>query len=285
MSSTKQARMRRADILFVADSRGRGGEQLFSNDPLINVTKLVRPGATLDRLLDETISIKNSTNYDLVVVAGGICNFTQRETIQGVKTLSYRHTTEGRRYIIESLKNKIKDARLKLGRKLILGTIVPACLSNYLTHHNIAKNIEKQPTREESVNEEQRHLIEDIEEINAAIREDNRVHDRRSLNWAQFVLQRSKKRKRKGAKTFADPQRRFNLNGLQDGVHFNQELQDKCFKALEAVVNSELAGVSEESNSSSQDETEVCFKRRKLKVKSTVHVPECEPTTSKREHK
>ena len=61
------------------------------------------------------------------------------------------------------------------------------------------------------------------------------------------MVTHSKKRKRKGSQLFKPSVTAFSNRYLQDdGVHFDQELKDKCFATFTKVIKAELRAVQTE---------------------------------------
>ena len=249
-------------LLFVSDSRGRGGTDLLQ-DPSLEVTTIIRPGAGLQILTNEAVKFLGLRKYDLVIIAGGICDLTKKEVQCGEKVLSYPLSQEDRSAKIALLSDSITKARSKIGRKLLLTTIVPASLVNYYYHHNPQKT-----TAPQDLNEQQIALFQDIDEINACIAANNRAAERRTPNWANFALQHSKKRKRKGSSQLAKSCSNLALKHLPDGVHFSGELLNKCVTALIKVAQAELLNEDSENLSRSDEEAHWDFKRAKPSTSS-----------------
>lgn len=244
-------------VLLVTDSRGRGAQPCLESHPTITLSKITKAGATLSKLLREAVSATERDHFDLVFVAGGICDFTKRERQHGIELLTYDCTEEERRSRANDLARTLNEARTSLGRKLVLATVIPASLKNYTTYHNRSL-----VTPRPQLEAEQLALEADVNNLNNIIKANNSGAARKTLDWARFVKANAKKRKRKGSKLFKASQSKFNPTHLPDGVHFDQILQEKCNTALSTVIISEALGISEQEDTDSSEGTvEGNFKR------------------------
>ena len=129
---------RKPTFLIICDSRGRGLEQFIDINETnlnthFNIVIKIRPGRTLEALITELENQpeKERWFWDHAVIAGGICNFTERITDNSTRLLRYNRNEDN----IEDIINSIRAAKCKYNN-LNFATIPPACLINYFTSHN-----------------------------------------------------------------------------------------------------------------------------------------------------
>ena len=205
-------------VLFVSDSRGKGVEA-YTKTIGFRVDNRIRGGATLRKLGQIAQTSASKSEYDLIVIQGGICNLTKRETGKsGERLLQYSRGEEARVANIEDIKHTLQALRLRFGPKLIFCTVIPADLHSYLKANN---NYDTDRDLREHLAIQQSQLIDDINDINRYIVSISRAAGRKTIEWHKFVQRHSKKRKRKGSQLFKPSVTAFSNRYLQDdGVHF-----------------------------------------------------------------
>jgi hypothetical protein len=211
------------NVLIIGDSRVKGLKSLI--EPCIGIdtciTVNVCSGAKLDDLYN-FITKLNKIAYDLIIVCGGICNLTEKQTIKNNKFLIYKDGTRKKIHVKETLKNIAN-----ISNKIVVGNITPACLKQYFKTHNPNSTLTPEKTQE--IDQQQDQLIEDIAELNSFI-----THElqNRHVNLAKFantksLLKRGPVYKRKI---------KFNPNKLPDGVHPSPKLKSDWAKVICSTI-------------------------------------------------
>ena len=205
------------NVLIVTDSRGRGLDQRIQGVPRLNACHIKTaflPGASLERLAIETIQEAGRSEYDWLIVFGGICSFTEKVNYRGEKRLHYpiEKSEEKKTKAIET----IEDLYRRFPNKANVCTIPPASPTKYFTTNNPGKSTP------EGLEEEGKKLIEDLETVNNKIRELDIEKDQETINTSARVFKHSLKRYKK--QTTYRRVTRFSDKELPDGVHFNVEL-------------------------------------------------------------
>lgn len=244
-------------LTVLTDSRGKGLSDVVGNDPqlqdLAYTNVVLSKGAKLKSLIgkaDRLLSDKTSTQGpDYVIIQAGICDFTSLETTNGKRSIRYYRNRDSINY----LAYRIQDIYLKFPGAINIATVPPAGIRKSI---QIAGIEEKQ---DENLNEQQEQLLEDIQELNQAIIDCNRVTQTETIDLAAKVYSNSKKKREKRRRiTFTD-------KGLTDGVHSNDSLTPKWHNLTVEIAKREVRKFSEnrEYRSHSVDEEDRCFKRRK----------------------
>ena len=232
----------------------------------------VRKGAKLEQAQKFLIDTNAEQNKDLIILAVGICNLTERIRDNHANTLVYRN--RGRKQLVIDI---IQQLLHMYGNKIHIATITPACLLSYYRAHN---NTEPSKTLHETLEIQQANLLEDCQEINTLIINSNIARDQPTLPWAKQSYTESKKRKKSG-KPRGKVKCSFNPRNLPDGVHPNNTLRQTWFKLLKNFVdrvakkllppdnpesdNTESSDPLDllDTTQSTEDEEEINFKRRK----------------------
>ena len=204
----------RRRLIFFLDSRGTDLEREIN---LINTdNKLVEPwtfkGATIEDLTHEAINYGHLRPFDVMFVAGGICNITTKDWKTGKITFEWVDPVALRCHIVEIMETQERKFKKNLpASNLIFCDMVGANLEKVLGHH--AEN-------------EQYVLDEAIYKINDHI---FRCNIEKGL-WAPDM---------------ASPVHRM-INGqyksfynhlASDGIHLSQELKKKWAKKLLKTVD------------------------------------------------
>jgi hypothetical protein len=112
-------------ILFATGSRGSGISQFLDGQQLdCHITTIVRGGVKLQELLD--IVQRRRTHFDLFIVCGGICNFTEKRR-SGSNICLHYEPEDG---LVDTITDLIRSLKTDLGSRLNVATIPPAHLEN-----------------------------------------------------------------------------------------------------------------------------------------------------------
>jgi hypothetical protein len=255
--------MSKPTFLIVCDSRGRGLKDYINKNENglhlhFNVVVRIKPGKKLEELQLELTTQQPTTRHfrertwDHAIIAGGICNLTERTKEQGIKYLRYTRDEAN----IQGIIDNIRELRAKYNEKLNIPTIPPACLLNYYIKNNVGDLSDVEKNHHE---QQQTALEEDLERINSDIINVNATNQITTIHWAQKTYSSSLKKKRRRA----EPDRIVKLksSNLPDGVHPDETLKKLWFKRVTdymwKVAN------SDNYNSDSQTEEETWnYKRR-----------------------
>ena len=227
--------MTRKHILIVTDSRGRGLQPFLASRisrQLAAIQVDVLPGATLETITAHLQS-KIDRNTDLTIIAGGICNFTQKCKENNEKLLAY-HRTEGK---VEHVKDLLVQVAGELQGKLAIATIPPASLKRYYTRFN-----NKEPPA--ALDQQQKELLQDIAEVNRDITTINKAANLKVIDLHTQCFSNSLDRKKKNRSNTERRRKIFNEHLLPDGVHPNSTLEHKWFSRYEQAINSWLQSTS-----------------------------------------
>ena len=213
-------------ILFVSDSRGRDIDAYLNYDEKFECN--VARGATMRKASDIAMRMqrkKPKVTYDLTVISAGICNLTKRTTTRGTVKISYTTNKEEREAKLNDITHCINRLRNLSLTPVSFCTIIPASIKK---HNNL--------DNETSAEQQQQALLEDIRVINSFIKQNNREANIKTIDWARFALKHSKKRRRTGDKSICRRTTSFTDENLEDGVHFNDTLKQKCFTTTHQVA-------------------------------------------------
>ena len=214
-------------LLIITDSRGRGVASALHKKPaLISTRTAIRaiPGAKLNEIKDRIVLTEVFQQQDLIIVAGGICDFTVKTEHLGLKLLTYPGIN------IHEVLGQIETLRQNFGSRLIIATIPPAGLIKYYEYKNPGRELPEE--LESQLKEQQTKLLEDLREINNYIKDSNREANVTNIDLNRMVTSTSIKH------TFGQRYRteRFTAKDLYDGVHANQALKDKWHKRIADVA-------------------------------------------------
>jgi len=245
---------RSSQVLLISDSRGRGiaprlqGETFQDSD--ITWEEIVLPGATLEIIFKRLERIKRRSNkWDLIIIIGGICNFTNRVSKRQQNYLEYKTRN------INGIKLTIDQILETFGTQIHIATITPASLSKYSNYRNEDPTIEK----------EQEDLLEDIESVNRHIIERNISRDSPTFDLAKQCY--TSKLKKQGPKKKRVT--KFTHTKLRDGVHPDESLKDTWAMYMASVAAKIISKREEpsaenptEDSDSEQEQEAWNFKRR-----------------------
>ena len=270
--------------LIYTDSRGRGLHQcvagtrlnsyLFDCKGKINTEVILRKGATLEHAIQYINDNGVGQTQDIIIVAVGICNLTERQWSRNIRTLSYSNRDRKAETI-----SKIQHLLDTYGEKLHIATIAPASFNNYFKHHNNTKPSDEQV---KTFHTQQQHLLEDCEEINKYIIDRNIERNQPTLEWAKQCFVQSKKRHIKSKKIKNIVRKKLAVKLLPDGVHPSDNLRATWHKLTEKFITQivkqslpkedtaeDTSGGATETEeddlntSQSTEEEEVYFKRKR----------------------
>ena len=211
---------------IISDSRGRGLIQATSSfDEIktnlnISLQLIVKPGAKLEELLRCAEEKLLNTQTVQVAIIGGICDLTNRTPDRN--HLRYNRSIAN----INNIKTLIRESYVRWGAKLNIATIYPASLSGYAEFRNTLCTAEE---------EEQSHLIEDIDSLNEEIIAANKRLEQPTIDLNRILFSFTKK---KGPNSTR--KRKFLHRYLSDGVHPTETTQVKCATRVAAVLKRNL---------------------------------------------
>ena len=222
-------------ILIFTDSRGKGLRAHLSNyteDLSIQIFTLTISGRTLRSCLKSASEYLNGKLYrgtytvKYVAIISGICDLTSIVKEGGNRILQYQHDEEN----VNSLINEIKRHYTIYGGKINIATIAPASIENHYSFYNPLM------PRPESLEEDQKSLLQATSLINTTIIDCNKANGTESLDLARKTYSASKKAR--GNKTF-----KFSPKTLSDGVHANENIQNKWLTLASNVIQREAKRV------------------------------------------
>ena len=122
---------------IICDSRGAGLQKILANHTRdFDFTVTVISGAKLDRLIN--CACDHQETFDLQIIAGGICNITEKE---GPYVSYTEHPIR-----LQSIRALISQARTTLGDRLLFCNVPSASIHKYNTYkHNVIKRRSKGP--------------------------------------------------------------------------------------------------------------------------------------------
>ena len=243
----------RGEVIILTDSRGAGlaGKitREFKDLPELNVQVRVYKGATLQRIAQAKNRIRQ--RFDLCVIAAGVCNFTERDTKNGLRILSYSNGGEKKREIKETIRDLVS-------RNCIVATITPAHLGNYA--------VDKNPKNKEDLADqidEQTELLQDIQEVNEFIIEESKNKGSQILNLAKKAYASSRKRRGTKRKTVYT----LRKDCLPDGVHLSNTLRKEWTRNICAAIKRYFSQADSTEEESTSEEETGNFKRRRKEEK------------------
>ena len=241
-------------VIIFSDSRGRNLARLLNRieDSTIDISYEVHvlPGATLDLIHKKIERSSRRYSWDLCIIIAGICDLTVR-----VVTRTHRYLEYTNRRLIEtkSIINQILDSQ----EKTHISTITPALLSKYSSYRNNDPTIE----------DEQKNLMDDIEDINRHIISRSIQRDVPTINLAKLSYDLSLKKQGNKHKRIT----KFSDKNLPDGIHPSIKLEEQWAKYIskqtEAILIKQAS--QQQLTESTEDETDDDdsnwnFKRQKM---------------------
>ena len=211
--------------------------------------EIVIPGATLEIINQRLERSQRRKKWNLVIIIGGICNFTMRIKAKKTRKLEYKDRKT------EATKQAIEDILEHQGDIAQICTLTPA---NILKHNKVSVKGDS---------EEQKQLVSDIEELNQFIINKNIERDWPTIDLARQSYTASLKKqgnKKKRIQKFTDKE-------LADGVHPTTHLKATWASYMAPVIVKILEKLSdkqkEESSSSESEDEELeswNFKRQHM---------------------
>ena len=208
-------------VQIVTDSRGKGLEPRLKNkleQQNISVRVYVYAGASLNKLKEKLQ--QQSRHHDLHILLGGICNFTTLNKIETGRTISYRKSAPN----LQGLKNDF-DNKLVTLPNTIFTTVTPADLTKFYTTNN------RNCTAPDHT-EEQKNLVQDIENYNQHIKLTCSNSGKKYINLAKTCQRESRKRRAQSKKVIT----RFDSSLLKDGLHPSDQLLDTWAKLISQAI-------------------------------------------------
>ena len=240
---------------IICDSRGVGLQKILANHTRdFDFTVTVISGAKLDRLIN--CACDQQETFDLQIIAGGICNITEKE---GPYVSYTEHPTR-----LQSIRALISQARTTLGDRLLFCNVPSASIHKYNTYkHNVIKRRSKGPiVAQPPLSNSQKDLEDEVKELNILIEDEALESNLPSVKLDQAIICSSKKRRGRAKKSTYT--RVISYTHLYDGVHGDEKLKriwcDKLLKAARSAYNNIALATSQ---GSSQEEDWEDFKRRK----------------------
>ena len=211
-------------------------------------------GAKFDRLIN--CAFDHQETFDLQIIAGGICNITDKEG----PNVSYRdHPTR-----LQSIRALISEARTTLGNRLLFCNVPFASIHKYNAFkHNAIKRKSKGPTvAQPPISKSQKDLEGEVKELNILTEDEALESNLPSVKLDQAIICKSKKRRDKVKKSSYT--RVISYTHLYDGIHGDEKLKkiwcDKLLEAARSAYNN-IALVTSQVSSKEEDWED--FKRRK----------------------
>ena len=222
-------------LIILTDSRGRGLQGYLENNPG-NFTPVIKflPGRTLEKIAsiaNATLPAYKNCNFYCIIHAG-ICSFTIRTAVGHPSSLRYllcERETKLRQII-----NTIGQLKSAYTNRLNICTITPASLTKFFKlkhpHAPLPRGIE----------EEQIALLDDIFMVNTYIKQLNADHLNPNINLSARFFSHSKKKQHKSKSKATKRVTKFKDTHLVDGLHFDSEIRETCFRLIASTANSEL---------------------------------------------
>jgi hypothetical protein len=233
--------MSRPNVLVVSDSRGQGLASYLKKSSAywtcFDTRVIVVKGAKLQDLRSLLTNRKRPNlrprGWDTAVLAGGLCNFTERTTVDGLKVLQYHRDPERVAEVCEI----ISQIKHEFGSNIHIATIPPALLAGYLTHHNRKAPAEKLSSVQKDLDLEhqQFELETDLKEVNDKITELNIQFENQTINLAEKTYSSSVKKKKTSGRVQAKILK-LRKDILQDGVHCARLKQHIWFERIRNII-------------------------------------------------
>lgn len=205
-------------VVLYTDSRGRNlAKHLIHlnqedyQEVNINFVVQILPGATLDTILKRIERSSRRYSWDLCIILAGICNFTERTANKDHRYLQYTHRK------VNETKSIIDQILESQGNKVSISTITPAYIPKYSNYRS-----------DQSIEQEQANLLEDIEATNQHIIDRNIERDLPSIHLARLSYTLSLKKQGQKHKRIT----KFNHDDLPDGVHPSTSLEQRWAKYI-----------------------------------------------------
>lgn len=283
-----------AYILSLSDSRFRGIKDFFlANEDLhkfkrstgLVVQEQTIPGGKIEDLLlaakrcRTSIRRNHPSHRVIVLLSGGICNLTTKGSPATSKERS-KHYTEiyyvPNRRSVDDLKKQLNDV-IQLckgeGWYLVLSTIPPADLAKSAQHKIAHHQLDCSSFTEEQLETQQRELHNTTIALNEFITERSVKEEIRLADLQAPFIRISTK---KSGRSQHQPRKvtRLVTTGLEDGVHFDQNLRVKLFnialEQVQALLPISQVRTKKDTDTETETETEAesyNFKRRKYDSK------------------
>ena len=216
-----------ARVLILTDSRGKGIQEFFDSYvnehdlPLVCKFEIVK-GAKLQRLYHIALREDRSYRFDKILIIGGICNFTTRESYNSIRILSYYSTDQIDKFL--QILTKLRD---HFGSRVNIATVVPASLTQYYKYHLTEEDPLEQGTLL-ALKSQQSKLLDDLKVVNVKIVEDNKLFGNRTIDLDRQVIGQSVKKRKRGKPQTVKIE--FKEQLLTDGVHPNDSLKKRLHK-------------------------------------------------------
>ena len=251
----------RTNVLILTDSRGVGIDLLAYQKAELRTVKFefrIWRGASFKNFKD-FLEEEPRQEYHLIIICGGICDFTRKETVTvgevRLKTLTYKEHYNS----VEIIISRLSSIRRLLRDKVIFATIPPASILKYVG------TVNKSPVPEHmlaTLQVDQDRLIQDIRLVNDWIISDSKEVRLPLIDWHRPVFP-SKTKKRTASRT---PKRldKFVDIHLTDGVHPDEWLKAKWHNRALDIILPLLHNQLDTSTTQSESEDDSWnFKRRK----------------------
>lgn len=262
-------------IISVSDSRGRGFKAYVDQNKLINkdsrIIEKAIGGADIDRLFREIRQITRSINKEypthrvIVILQGGICSLTTKETRRGHEEITYTSSKDKVKSVKETIQEITKYCEER-GYYLIISTILPVSLLKAETFFKDRRRLRESRLTPQEKDAQQQALDADVTDINDYIKKTTKnCINSTSVNITKCYERRSLKKK--GKKRAAKLIVKFDFSFMGDGVHINTEDKHSAFnkitKALAFLTQSSKKPESDSQDTQSEDEHNWDFKRQK----------------------
>lgn len=258
-------------ILLFTDSRGRRLQKYVHDNHCFTrqqVSVFVQPGATIERLTSsmkqQILKIKNhnsDTNTIFIIMAAGICNFTNKFTHDGGIQIQYLHNQGKTTYI----NNKLSELyEYMYANNIYFKAVhIPSVSLTLSSDFNLSNGkLKKSFLTQTDFQEQQINLEKDIGDVNSHISSLNLKYGRRSVRWDRdLILFKQKKRGHDGSKKVTHVSMNYKM--LYDGVHPNMELSNKWYHFLCKSVELDLQDIEDSSTDSEDDSQSWDFKRHR----------------------
>jgi hypothetical protein len=175
------------------------------------------PGANLKTISKWIDRSKRRSTWDITIIIAGICNFTHKVQSRNKHYLEYTISKS------EETKRAIDLLLDHHGESTHLCIITPAVLSKFSNHRDGDTNIE----------EEQKQLLSDIEEVNNYIQSKNIERDTATIDLAIQSYTKSLKKQGEHKKKII----KFTGKDLPDGIHPSITLEDTWAKYIAKVIS------------------------------------------------